>query len=72
MKREKVQVSGDDVSCLTANRQGQELIILWIAASGYPHSQIDPLGFSRKRCEKVSEVVFVDVAAELLAMQHLG
>ena len=72
IKREKVQVACDDVGCLTADRQGQELIVLGVAAGGYLHSYIDPLGFPGESCKKVVDILFVDVAAELPAMQHLG
>jgi hypothetical protein len=71
VKRKQVCVTGDDVGCLSTYGKGKKLVVFRVAASGYLHIDINPMGFSCQSRKKASNIFLIDVTAELLAAQNL-
>jgi hypothetical protein len=69
IQAQKVSIAGDDVCSLTAHREFQELVVLWIAANPYPRLHVNPFRLARQRCKKGSNVFFVHIPAEALSAQ---
>jgi len=64
IERKKISVSGDNVRGATRNREFEEFVVHRIAASCYPHIDINPLPFACQCRDKESNVLFVYVSTE--------
>lgn len=71
MKRKQICIAGDEVGRLPTYGEGEEFVVFRIAASGYLHIDIDPMGLPCQRSDKEPEIFLVDITAELLAAQNL-
>lgn len=65
----KIRVAGDDVSCLAANGEFQEFVVLRVAASQDLNVNIDPFRFLSQSREKSASIFLNDVASELFSVQ---
>jgi hypothetical protein len=57
--------------CVPADSERKKFVVFGITAGSYFDIHIDPLCFSRQRCEKAPDVVFVDIRLELLTVKNL-
>ncbi len=70
IEREKVRVAANDVGRMAAHSKFEELVVLRIAASYYPHIHIDPLSLARQGREKDSNIFLIDIPTELFSAQN--
>ncbi len=70
IEREKVRVAANNVGRMAAHGKFEELVVLRIAASCYPHIHIDPLSLARQGREKDSNIFLIDIPTELFSAQN--
>ncbi len=70
VEREKVRVTGDDVSRMATHSEFEELVVLRITASCYLHIYIDPLSLARQGREKTSNIFLIDIPTEVFSAQN--
>ena len=69
MQRQKVRVARDDMGSMAAHREFKEFVVLRVTASVYPYINVNPLSCARQSREKASNILLIQIAAELLSAQ---
>ena len=69
IQREKVSIASDDMSPMPDPSEFKKLVVLWIAASLYPHLHVNPFRLACQRCKKRSNLIFIHISAETLSAQ---
>jgi len=68
--RQEVRIASDNMCSLAADGELKDLVVLWIAASGDLHVNVNPFCLARQGREKASNVFLTHLPAELLSIQH--
>lgn len=68
---EKIGVSCDDVCCIAAHGDFEELIVFRITTGCNRHAHFDPFSPASQGGEEVSNILFINVAKEFSSAQDL-
>ena|SRR5690348_18114356 len=71
IQREKIGVSCDDVRCIAAHGDVEELIVFRIAAGCNVYAHFDPFSPASQGGEEVSDILFIHVPKEFFSAQDL-
>jgi len=68
MECQEVSITTDDMCSVATHGQFKKLVVLWIAASGYLHVNVNPLHLARQCRKKTSNIFLIQVSAKLLSI----
>jgi hypothetical protein len=71
IEHKKIRIPRDDMGGTTRNREFKEFVVLRIAASCYPHIDVNPLSIPRQSREKKSDIFFIHISTETLSAEDL-
>ena|SRR5260221_5368140 len=68
---EEIVVAGNEVSCISTQRQFQEFVVFGVATDRNALVHVNPGGLTDQSCQKSANVGFVDISAEMSSIQNL-
>jgi hypothetical protein len=72
IQRNQVGVTRNNVCCVPAHREFEELIVLWITASRNSHINLDPFRLARQSRQEAPNIFLVYVSKEFFPAENLG
>ncbi len=70
IEREKVRVTGNEVSRVAAHSKFEEHVVFRITAGRYLDVYVDPLGLARQSRKKAPNISLFDISTEPLSAQN--